>query len=155
MATLNIGTQPQSSESLVGQNIKIQNPVLGVKDVSGFHETKASIMARLAESVLSLNKLDSLNHHGLFSGNLIGSELVGGTLVGGTFDHPSHIQNRLIEDLHASNETRPVIPFRGGPTSPFLNFTSGNSSKGMQRARTMDDRQGLGMVSIDTGFNRY
>lgn len=144
-----IGTQNVSA--IKGQSYAVEPASLGVVDADGYHETKASIMARLGDGqAKSLSKMETMKKYGLGKGNI-----VGGTLVGGAYHHPSHHQNRALEDGEAMRKRRLVVPFRGGVHSPFLNFSSGRSTKGANKERMGDPAHGRAMVGVDTAFNRY
>jgi hypothetical protein len=148
-----IGTQ--SIPSIKGQDYSIQSPIVGMGDLSGFHETKASIMDRTSDGQApKITKLESMKKHGISGGNLVGGAMVGGTLVGGAMAHPSHQQNRHLEDIEALRKHRLVVPFNGGLKSPFLNFTSGRSTRGADKTRHSSVKQGDNIIRIDTGFDR-
>ena len=140
----------QSVSAIKGQSY-MTDPVVINDDGYFFHETKASIMARLGDGKApTLSKLETMKKHGLNVGNL-----VGGTLVGGAMSHPSHQQNRALEDIEAMRAHRLVVPFNGGRASPFLNFSSGRSTKGAHLTKMKDPAQGRAIVGVNTAFNRY
>jgi hypothetical protein len=136
--------------AIKGQSYTVQPPMIGFPDVSSFHETKASIMARLGDGKSTkLSKLETMKKHGLTGGSL-----VGGTLVGGAMAHPSHQQNRALEDIEALRKKRLVVPFTGGLKSPFLNFTTGRSTRGAHKTRMTSVKQGDNIIKTDTKYGR-
>ena len=147
-------------KQITGQSIQNEPASLGV---SGYHETRFSILNRLENGqAKSVSKLQDMKKSGLSGGNLIGGGLVGGNLIGGGLvggqlvgTTARHTQDRSLENIMADKTLRKVEPFTGGSDSPFLNFSSGRSTKGENKTLNLDTLQGEAMVHVNTGFNRY
>lgn len=135
--------------SIKGQSYTVEPVSLGINP-RAMHETKASIMNRLMDGKSkNISKLDEMKKVGLNGGNLVGGSMVGGSMSS------YHQQNRAFADIEAMRTHRKVIPFTGGVNSPFLNFSSGRSTKTENKQRKLDPVMGEVLVNIDTGFNRY
>ena len=116
---------------------------------TGFHETKASIINRLSNGKSkSISKLDILKQKGLSGGGFSGGNFVGGNLMG------LDLQDRAVLSEDAMRIHRKVIPFNG-INSPFLNFSSGNSSKFEKNQLQKSAKQGADIIKVNTAFNRY
>jgi hypothetical protein len=134
------------------EDIKIHSPTAGESNVTGYHETKASIMNRLSDGkAKEVSKLDTMKRS---HGNRVGGTLAGHNYIDTNRGAMNHQQNRALEDIEALRERRLVYPFRGGVHSPFLNFSSGRSTKGSYMERKADPAQGRAIVGVDTAFNR-
>lgn len=101
-----------------------------------YHETRASIMNRLDKG-----KSKKISKASLLKSN----KLLGGNMIG----------NRILIDAQALKQPRKVLPFKGGDKSPFLNFSSGRSTKNSNVRRVSDPMKGKAIVNTLTQFNRY
>ena len=139
------------SRDIMLRNKAVEPRRLGMLDKHQFHETKASIMDRLMDGKSrEISKLQIMQKSGM-----AGSSLMGGGFADTSLGRTStHQQNRALKDIEAMREHRLIIPFRGGLDSPFLNFSSGRSTKTENRQRPKDPIQGRKMIKIDTSFNR-